>query len=260
MKNLSIVGYTGFVGGYLASRRHADGLYNSKNFRSLSEDAHDTLICAGVSAVKWKANQEPEADMSSIAMLWDVLRRCSVKRFILISTVDVYPNPVGVDESLSLHMLPNHAYGKNRLAFEEMVMSNFPEVLILRLPALFGPGLKKNIIFDMMNARLLESIDPQSSFQWYGLDRLWGDIDTLLAQKHPKIVNLAVEPIRTAHIHQRFFPHLTIGSDVDPRKTSARYDMQTMYASFFGVEGRYIERAETVLERMGAWLSRENTR
>ena len=37
-------------------------------------------------------------------------------------------------------------YGKNRLLLEQFVEKNYDNYLIVRLPALFGKGLKKNLL------------------------------------------------------------------------------------------------------------------
>jgi hypothetical protein len=43
------------------------------------------------------------------------------------------------------------AYGRNRRALEAFCADRFDDCLIVRLPALFGPGLRKNFIFDLLN-------------------------------------------------------------------------------------------------------------
>lgn len=71
--------------------------------------------------------------------------------FILISTVDVYDIKSGVDEDYIINPEKADYYGRNRLEFEKFVKDKFPKFTIIRLPALFGSGLKKNFIYDLLN-------------------------------------------------------------------------------------------------------------
>lgn len=111
----------------------------------------DTIVCSGVSAVKWLANKDPETDLRRIEELQTSLRSVKASLFILVSTVDVYPDTQGVDEEYDCSLKPTHPYGAHRLAFEQFCRDTFPECYIVRLPALFGEGLKKNVIFDLLN-------------------------------------------------------------------------------------------------------------
>ena len=83
-----LIGYTGFVGGNLMSQYKFDYLYNSKNFREIENCELDFVVCAGISAVKWQANKEPEKDKQKINELRKSLKKAKIKHFILISTVD----------------------------------------------------------------------------------------------------------------------------------------------------------------------------
>src|SRR5713101_4387612 len=94
----ALIGFTGFVGGNLLRQTHFDDLYNSRNIESIAGKKYKTLVCSGAPADKWKANQNPSADFDNIQRLQERLSRVSADEVILISTVDVYPNPVSVDE------------------------------------------------------------------------------------------------------------------------------------------------------------------
>ena len=72
-------------------------------------DAEYVVVCAGASAVKWKAIQDPQADLAAIERLLSPLREVEAERFVLVSTVDVYERPVCVDEDSPADATPRRA-------------------------------------------------------------------------------------------------------------------------------------------------------
>src|SRR5262249_38111992 len=118
----ALIGYTGFVGGTLARGQKFDALYNSKNISDIVGRSFDLVVCAGVSAAKWLANREPEADRAAIAALTRCLEQVDVRELVLISTIDVYPDPsLPLDESSSIDPAVTHAYGRHRFELEQWV-------------------------------------------------------------------------------------------------------------------------------------------
>ena len=146
----ALIGYTGFVGGNLVRQMDFDDLYNSKNISQIENKSYDIIICAGVRAEKYLANKYPEQDLEQIQSLIDLLGTVRCSHFVLISTIDVYNNPSDVDEDTKIDETTLHAYGKNRLYMEKWAAQKFAKHTIIRLPALFGTGLKKNFIYDCM--------------------------------------------------------------------------------------------------------------
>ncbi|MGL6100395.1 MAG: NAD-dependent epimerase/dehydratase family protein [Fusobacteriaceae bacterium] len=146
-----LIGYTGFVGGNLDRQDNFQKRYNSKNISEIKNENFDILYCAGVSAVKWFANQNPEKDISGINSLVENLKIVKAKKFVLISTIDIYSELGEVDEDTIPNILKQDTYGKNRYYLENWVKETFENYLIVRLPALFGKGLKKNFVYDLMN-------------------------------------------------------------------------------------------------------------
>ena len=70
---------------------------------------------------------------------------------MLISSVDVYKEPNGKNESSFMDKQDLHPYGANRLWLEEQVKENFEDYFIVRLPGLYGINIKKNFIYDYLN-------------------------------------------------------------------------------------------------------------
>lgn len=146
----ALIGYTGFVGSNLDLQYDFTDRYNSKNIQDIAGQAYDLCICAGVKAQKWVANQQPEQDLADIQALIDHLSKVDIKHFVLISTIDVYPKPIDVDEDSLIDKANHHPYGLNRLYLEEWVAQHYPKHLIIRLPGLFGQNIKKNFIHDIL--------------------------------------------------------------------------------------------------------------
>lgn len=252
--NRALIGHTGFVGSTLLRANAYDSLFNSSNIGSIAGQHFDSITCAGVPAVKWLANKEPEQDRQAIARLTGPLETVTADRFILISTVDVYPDPQGANEADAPDLARSQPYGRHRREFEEWVLDRFDNVLIVRLPALFGTGLKKNVIFDLMNGNQTEKINPNGVFQWYPMRRFAADLAQLDASGEP-LVNVAVEPIRTADIVAAFFPDAAIGpEDLPP----VRYDIRTCFAGLLGGVDPYHIAREAVFEELRQFI--EETR
>ena len=115
MSRSGLIGHTGFVGGTLMRARDWDALYNSANITEIADESFDLLVCAGVSAVKWLANKDPEADRAGIKRLTDPLSTVRAREVVLISTIDVYPDPArGGDEGTVIDPAVNHPYGRHR--------------------------------------------------------------------------------------------------------------------------------------------------
>jgi nucleoside-diphosphate-sugar epimerase len=247
----AILGHTGFVGSNLIQQHPFSDFFNSKNSQEVLAGEYDLVICAAAYAVKWVANKDPEGDARHIGALIDLVQKIRAKVFILISTVDVYPIPKNVDEDTSVRGVANHTYGSNRFALEECVRGVFPNHHIIRLPGLFGSGLKKNAIFDLLTNNAIEKINPASLFQFYDLARIWSDISNIMERKI-KLINFATEPISMGEIASQFFSDVSIGENAgDP----VSYDVHTKYASVFGATGPYLYPKKSVLEGLGRFIS-----
>ena len=146
---ISLVGCTGFVGGNIAAGGHFDGLYHSSDIEKAYGTSPDLLIYAGLRAEKFLAEKFPEQDLASILEAQENIKRIAPSKLVLISTIDVYEDPFHATEETPAN--GQGAYGKNRVQMEEWVRENFSDYLIVRLPGLFGTGIKKNFIYDYIH-------------------------------------------------------------------------------------------------------------
>ena len=248
----ALIGHTGFVGSNLDDPLRFTARFNSRDIGEIEGQSFDEVVCAGVSAKKWIANKEPDADWAAIASLIRKLETVETSHFILISTIDVYPDPEAeVDEDLDPSSAPNHAYGTNRLRLERWASERFSRTTIVRLPALFGPNLSKNALFDLMNGNLVDRINPSASFQWYPVRRLWQDID-IVRKARVGLVNLFTEPVAMREIVDRFFPGAPVGPPSEP---APRYRLRTRHAGLFGRDGPYMMGKADVLDEMGHYIA-----
>lgn len=146
----ALVGYTGFVGSNLGLSTKFDAMYNSKNIKEAYGTKPDLLVYAGVPAAKYLANKAPAEDLAVIRQAEENIAKIAPKKLVLISTIDVFPVPVGVDEN-TIPAESSEAYGRNRRELEIWAREYYPDALIIRLPALFGANIKKNFIYDMLH-------------------------------------------------------------------------------------------------------------
>lgn len=246
----ALIGHTGFVGSNLAAQQRFDERYDSKNIDSIAGRDFDLVVCAGAPGAKWLANQEPEKDRASIERLMAPLRSVRAKAFVLISTVDVFARAVGVDEDANADDEPATPYGRHRRDLERFVTERFDNALVVRLPGLFGPGLKKNVIYDFLHENQLDRVPSDGVFQFYDLSNLAADCATC-ARAGPRLVHFATEPVSVAEVAQHAF-----GREFTNRleAPAPRYDLRTKHARVFGRSGPYIATKSETLERIAAFV------
>lgn len=147
----AIIGATGLVGSNLARQIESAAGYNSKTIWETAGKDFGTVYCAAAPGSMFEANKFPDQDEARIDALIDSLKQIRAERFVLVSTIAVLEN-FGFEQDESTQSFQTKLpYGQNRRRLEEAVQAHFETSLIVRLPALFGPGLAKNFIFDLLN-------------------------------------------------------------------------------------------------------------
>lgn len=244
----ALIGYTGFVGSNLFYDYSFTDIYNSKNIHEIANKSYDCIVCCGISAKKWYANLHPEEDIKQINDLINNLKLVQTNKFILISTIDIYDK---IDAELDEDYFPNinynnHYYGKHRLYVEHFVKLTFNDYHIVRLPGLFGFGLRKNIIYDYLTNSLKE-ININSSFQWYFLSDLFNDINDIV-KKNIKITNLFTEPIKNNDLVDIFIKYKNHNID-QVEHNQVNYNMLTKY----NYSGYYYTK-ENILNKLDRYI------
>jgi hypothetical protein len=249
----ALVGYTGTIGRTLLGETSFDELYNSANISSLAGKKYDLLVCAGAPAAKWKANQDPEADLANLKVLMGCLERACADRLVLISTVDVFARPVGVDEEWPVAVDETEPYGRHRRHLEEFVQAHFPGASVVRLPGLLGKALKKNFVYDLLHQNALHLTHCESVFQFYDLSRLWADLQVVLQHSVP-LIHFATGPVKAKEVAKSCFG---VAFDNVTERPPVYYDMRTRYGSLFDSAGPYLYSAAETLERIARFVAEQ---
>jgi nucleoside-diphosphate-sugar epimerase len=251
----ALIGHSGFVGETLKRQASFDSLFRSSDIALIDGREFDLVVCAGATAAKWKANQEPEADRANVHRLMEHLARLRARRFILVSTVDVYPRPKDVDEGSPIVPDPTNAYGTNRLELEKFCQNRF-DALVVRLPALFGQGLRKNAVYDLLHDNCIHQLQPLSTYQLFDMALLWEDLQKIEVSGL-KTVNLATEPLSLADIARIAFGRIL---PENPRTPVARYDSRTRHGLLWGRADGYAYGADETVARLSAFVAAERAR
>jgi hypothetical protein len=151
LANDALIGYSGFVGQTLLRQRDFPSKFNSANITASAGQIFDLAVCAAAPGSMFEANRFPERDVLAVDALCQSISKIRAKRFVLISSIAVLEQFDGQDDEATEAFQTKLAYGMNRRRLELFCTTHFEHCLILRLPALFGEGLKKNFLFDLMN-------------------------------------------------------------------------------------------------------------
>jgi nucleoside-diphosphate-sugar epimerase len=208
MSTNCIIGYTGFVGYNIINNNckiHFDEFYNSKNIENIKHE-YNIILFTGLSGNVGYVNANHEDDMENVKFFINKLKNIKCNKFILISTINVYPNlnsKMMEDEILELKDSIDY-YGKHRLVFEKFIIENYIDHHILRLPSIYGERLKKGILYDLLHQNYLEGICIDDKLQFYDLSNLNEDIE-YMCNNNIKILNLVSEPIYVKDIINNIF-------------------------------------------------------
>jgi nucleoside-diphosphate-sugar epimerase len=245
-----LIGATGFVGSNLKQQISFDALLSSKNIGDFQGQSVDLALVAAGDARKWYANQNPEEDRAHIERVIADISAININRVLHFSTVDVYASKQG-DETALAGQVSKDAYGGHRYLMELALRERFSNVATIRLPGLYGPGLKKNIIFDLCQGRDLTGFNPDSAFQWFDLLELRRIVD-FIERTGLKELNVCAEPLTVAELLE--------GLDLSFERASPAaplicYDIRTIHAAAFGADGDYLYSKAQSLSGIRAFLS-----
>lgn len=238
----ALIGYTGFVGSNILNSFDFDDVYNSSNLNDIAGKRYDLVVSAANRADSFRINEHPEEDLAEIEQFAETLESVSIQKAVLISTVCVYNASSQADENTQITTEEVTPYGRNRLHLERLFQSRY-NTTVVRLPQLFGPGLKKGVIYDLANNYRVEHIRPGGIFQYYDLSRLWGDIKVALDNDLDQL-NLATPPISNERVASECFG-VDLSTQVPPQPESIfsrmyTRNMKTVHSALFSRTGDYL--------------------
>lgn len=183
MKKVLITGINGFIGQAIAKRLKRenyeiigiDQLNNSQSIfntyivdmaredigKLLKEIAPDIIVhCAGCADVNYSVShpdEDLEGNVAIVHKLLFTMKKCNMAhvRFIFLSSAGVYGEPcqLPIMETTELH--PISPYALHKKMAEDVCLyfaNNFQfDVRILRIFSAYGPGLHKQLFWDMAN-------------------------------------------------------------------------------------------------------------
>lgn len=246
-----IIGATGFVGSnYLKINSNARVVTREELFFDPKKEVCEKLVIAAPSANKWFANKNPLQDKADIERLFQhITRKFEPTRILLFSTIDVYGGLSGVTEKSKEN--PSNPYGQSR-DFLAKSLSSFCPTTSIRLPGLFGPNLKKNLLFDIQHERreFISKVNRNSSYQWIDVRQAIGMANTFYAEGMEK-VNIVTEPISVVDIPISNWQWRDL---LKEEGDYVSYDVKTNR----NPNGYFFEK-EAVIESMRKWIADENS-
>jgi nucleoside-diphosphate-sugar epimerase len=154
---IGIIGCNGFVGSALcrAISKTDNELIeiNRENYSNFVDTKFDILINSATPSKRYWALNNPLKDFNStVGLTAEIVYNWNYDKLVQISTV-------------SAECQLDHPYGINKYLAEQLVINNNPNNLVIRLGNLFGQGLTKGIIYDILNGNpLFVSSDSRYTF------------------------------------------------------------------------------------------------
>lgn len=146
MNKVAIIGADGFVGKaltnvFIQSEQYEVFQVVRNNYESIKaqKKKFDLIIHSAMPSKRWWAanNQLKDFD-ASVRLTADILYNWEFNKIALISSV-------------SARLQTSHPYGRHKHLAEVLVSDHSAENVVFRLGGLYGEGLEKGVIFDMIN-------------------------------------------------------------------------------------------------------------
>ena len=167
-----VLGGSGFLGSAITNQLKALGVpyvsINRSNYSEFVGQTCEVLINANGNSKKYLASANPIEDFElSVTSVRRSLADFKYSKYVYLSSGEVYPKIEGAETSESAEILvPQQTqYGFHKYLAELSVRHVATNWLIFRLGGFVGPGLKKNVVFDLLSNQPIW-VSLESSFQF----------------------------------------------------------------------------------------------
>ena len=190
-----ILGAKGFIGSafvrYCQAKKIQFAAIEKDNYKDYVGQSCDIFINANGNSKKYIAEKYPQRDFKlSFLSVEKTLRDFGIKKYICISSIDVYNNfsdPKENHEDSDINVSKQSFYGFHKYLAEQMIKKYAQDWLVIRCGGFVGKGLKKNSIFDILNSLPLR-IHVASQYQYLPVDELPKIVFFLIRKKFSKEV------------------------------------------------------------------------
>jgi len=158
MIKTALIGASGFVGRAFEHVLRKSGTHQvvsvtRASFDDLSKEEYDLIIHTAMPSKRWWAMNHPLDDFdATVGLTAKILYQWKFKKLLLVSSV-------------SARIQLDHPYGRHKYLAEELVLKQTANHLVCRLGGLYGAGLDKGVIFDMMQGNQV-FMTPDSAFNY----------------------------------------------------------------------------------------------
>jgi UDP-glucose 4-epimerase len=150
-----VSGASGFIGSCLLARGIPSVqpicLRGDKWKEALARQKPTSIVHFAGLAQDWGSDETVQkVNVGGTKALAEEAVRCGVKRFVFLSSIQVVAEKPAKDESVNTNTsaTPQGAYGRSKLEAEQLLrtlsMESQMEVVIIRPPLVYGPGVKAN--------------------------------------------------------------------------------------------------------------------
>lgn len=197
MPEVAVIGAQGFIGANLCEHLQAKGMRvtpmtHNTRLETFADAVFDSVyFCAG-NAKTFLSSKEPTHCLNkSVTELYRYLTQLKYIKFILVSSITVYPEKLAEKcEDIDLGLNNLSLYGAHKLLAERYVKEFAGSWVIARASGFFGPGLKKNLLYDLKTGQTNIYLQEDSWIDYMPISFFCDALRTLAERAHNVVINV----------------------------------------------------------------------